>query len=351
VARRFHASFDTMTPAQLQAFGLWTLVGAGIVATTGRTGLGVTGTAGASEAANTLRTRALDPSTPSAGFQGFALKCLSVPVTERAVWALLDAAGAVLLALTIAADGKARLYRGAFGTGVLLATSATAFVAAGAFRYLQVGYDFLGNTAQVRSTVTGGATSLLIAPTVGFTTPPTWVRAEFYLDATVVLDDYYVNDANAGLGPSYFSGDVSIVTLRPAAVSSDYGVSLWKPNGGSDKVAPIDDATPDLDATYLYTRTDFSIIKFAMETLADDGRAVDDVFMVMVARAVSSAWLPGLAFSWTRYDGIDLHGFTTQVVTTGYQAMTYMTKAAGGLGGNDPWTVARVNAGRYGMIG
>ena len=74
MARLFHASFDPLTPTQQQQLGLWALVGTGIVSTTGRTGNGVTGTAAATQADNTLRTKALAPATAAIGFQGFALK-------------------------------------------------------------------------------------------------------------------------------------------------------------------------------------------------------------------------------------------------------------------------------------
>jgi hypothetical protein len=352
VARLFHASFDTTTPTQLQQLGLWSLVGAGIVSTTGRTGNGVTGTAGASQADNTLRTRQLGPATGAIGYQGFALKCTSLPAAERKVWALLDNAGTVLLTLTIRTDGKVRLFRGTFESGTAIATSATAFVASGAFRYLQVGYNLVvADNAQVRSTVSGGATSLLIAPTVGLSSPLPWSRAEFYLDESLILDDYYVNDAG-GMDPRYFDGDVSIVVLRPDTVydHSYFGFFPWTPNSGSDLAAPVDDAAPDGDSTFIFTRTDFATLRYVMDALADDGRRIDDVLAVFVARATSSAWAAGVSHAWRRYDGIDLFG-TGMAATTSYSALTYMVKAQGGLGGNIPWTFAHLNASRFGVIG
>jgi hypothetical protein len=351
VARLFQSSFEKLTPLQMQQTGLWAFVGAGIVATTGRTGGGVTGTAGATVSQNSMRSRTLTPASPAAGYQGFAVKCTSFPAAERKVWALLDSSGGALITLTILPDGKARVYRGSFESGTLLATSPAAMFAAAAFRYIQVGYDFTADTLNVLSTVTGTTTSFFAAP--GLTSPLPWAQSAFYLDETIVLDDWYANDTLAANGDNYFSGDTSIVVLDPSSVSYKIAYFPWTPNTGTD-VSAVNDATMDVDATYIYTRQSYSWIQYAMEALADDGRRVDDVQMVAIARVVSSAFQPGMDFDFVRWDGIELPvsktpgGINTPVTQTAYTAFVAALKAKNGLGPNS-WTIARVNSSRYGV--
>jgi hypothetical protein len=234
MARLFQASFERLTPAQLHSLGLWALVGSGIVSTTGRNGNGVTGTSGATQAQNTLRTVAFSTASADKGYQGFALKAVSLPAAERKVWALFDNAGAELVTVTVRPDGRVSSYAGSFETGSLLGTSSAAFVAAGSFRYLQVGYDFTADTLLVLST-NSGVTSLL-ASVPGLTSPLPWSFVEFYLDELLVLDDVYVNDSNTFIGPAnnYFSGDTAVLDLGPVAdVATGFGLERFYPNTGA----------------------------------------------------------------------------------------------------------------------
>jgi hypothetical protein len=354
MARLFHASFERIPPAQLQSLGLWASVGSGIVNTTGRNGLGVTGTAGATQAENTLRTVPFASVTPTKGYQGFALKCVTLPAAERKVWALLDNGGGVLVTVTVRPDGKVRTYRGTFESGTLLATSSAAFTAAGAFRYLQVGYDFGTDSLLVLSTNSSGPTPItsLLSSAPGLTSPLPWASSEFYLDELLVLDDYYVNDANAtfGLGNNYFSGDTAIVTLAAAAdrtPSPAYTYHLH-PNTGSDTAAVTDDDPLDFDATYVYARDSFHYLLYQMDTLVDDGRTVDDVQIVAVSRAVSSSWSPGFGPLLSRWDGIILYTDRVPLTWTGYLGRARMLRGTGATGGN-AWTVDRVNDTLFGV--
>lgn len=352
--RLFQSSFEGLTPLQMQQTGLWSFVGSGIVATTGRTGDGVTGTSGATTAQNSMRTRTFAPASPTKGFQGFAVKCTSLPAAERKVWALLTSSDVVLITVTIRPDGKASVYSGTFESGTLLDTSSSAFFAAAAFRYIQVGYNFTEDTVLVLSTVSGVTSALYATPGIGVAA---WARAAFYVDETIVVDDFYVNDtlnAGGGVPPNnYFSGDTAIVVLRPSAVTYKIAYFPWTPNTGSSDVAVVDDATMDGDATYLYTRQSYSTIQYQMETLTDDGRMVDDVQMVGVMRVVSSAFQPGLDFSLNRWDTIQVPvsktpGYLNSPVTQTSYAAFYGTTANGIIGPNT-WTVARVNASRFGV--
>lgn len=345
MARLFHASFDHIPAQQLQPLGLWAFVGPGIVTTTGRTGDGVTGTAGASADANTLRTQALGPASATQAYLGFALNCVTLPLAERQVWAVLDNAGATLIALTVAPDGTVSVFRGAFAGGVRVGTSATAFAAAGAFRYLQVGFDFDADVVLVLSTVAGGATSLL-ATTPGLSSPLPWAAVAWSLDETLILDDVYVNDTSGA--NAYFSGDTTIATLTPTAAVFHTFFYPWTPNSGSSLPAPVADPTYDGDATHLYTRESYATLRFDLDALTDDGRPVDDVKVIAVARAVSSAWLPALLINWRRWDGIVLEGLFPQPMSTVYRAFHTMTQASGAIGGH-AWTIARVNASDFGV--
>lgn len=347
MARLFQASFTArLTPAQQQSLGLWALVGAGVVAATGRSGGAVTGTAGATLAENTLRTNAFTPASPDKGYQGFALKCTSLPSSERKVWALLDTSGAELVTLTVRPDGKCSTYTGSFESGSLLGTSAAAFVAAGAFRYLQVGYDFTANTLLVLSTNSGVTSLLSSAP--GLSSPLPWTRSEYYLDERLVLGDVYINDDDHLRGPAdnYFSGDTTILDIGPVAeASTGFGLQRFYPNTGSDKAAVVDDAAFDADATYVYCRDPFSYLLYQMETLADDGRTVDDVQIVTVSRAVSSDWLPTFGPYIRLWYGIASFVGRGPMTSTGYRAQRVLLGRPGG----NPWTVARVNDSRFGV--
>lgn len=346
MARLFQASFERLTPAQLQSLGLWAFVGSGIVATTGRNGSGVTGTAGATPAENTLRTVVFSPTSPTKGYQGFALKCVSLPAAERKVWALFDTAGAELVSLTIRTDGKMRAYAGSFETGMLLATSATAFVAASAFRYIQPGYDFTADTFLVLST-NSGVTSLL-ASVPSLTSPLPWAYVEYYLDELLVLDDVYVNDSNTMVGPAnnYFSGDTAILDLGAVTdVGTGFGLERFYPNTGSDKASVTDDTAFDGDATYAYSRDAYGYLLYQLETLADDGRTVDDVQVITISRAVSSTWAPEFGAYVRFWYGTATFVGRVPLTWTGYRAQRILLGRPGG----NPWTIARVNDSRFGV--
>lgn len=347
--RLFHASFDRLTPAQLQQFGLWPSVGSGVVATTGKTGQGVTGTTGATAAQNSLRTKALGPLTTTIGYQGFALKCVTLPVVERQVWALLDTGGTTQLALTVTPAGLARLYRGTLSGGTLLATSPSAVMAAAAWRYLQIGYDFTADTLILLWTASG--VTSVVATNPGLVSPLPWSAVEFALDDLTVLDDFYVNDATTigSLGNAYFSGETGIVTLGPSAeASTGFGLQRFYPNTGSDKAAVTDDDPCDLDATYAYSREANSYLLYQMDTLTDDGRTVDDVQAVLISRAVSSAWAPEFGLYWRRWDGYATYSGRVPLTWTNYQAQRRVLRATAALGGA-AWTVASVNDSRFGV--
>jgi hypothetical protein len=187
----------------------------------------------------------------------------------------------------------------------------------------------------------------------GLTSPLPWSQTEFYVDETIVIDDWYVNDTLATNGDNYFSGDTAIVTLDVSSVGYKIAYFPWTPNVGTD-VSVVDDATMDGDATYLYTRQSYSWIQYYMDTLPDDGRRVDDVQMVAVARVRSSAFQPGMDLDLVRWDGVEVFvpktpgGLNTAVTQTAYTAFVAAIKAKGSLGPND-WTIARVNASRFGV--
>ncbi len=349
--RLFAASFEKMTPIQMQQTGLWTVVGSGIVSTTGRTGDGVTGTSGATETQNSLRSRAFAPATPAAGYQGVAVKCTTLPAAERKLWSLIDSSGGALITLTIRTDGKARVYRGT-DSGALLATSASAMFAAATWRYIQIGYDFTANTLIVISTNDSDNVSTALYAVPDLVAPLPWVKTAFYVDESIVIDDFYVNDALPGTANNYFSGKTSIVVLDPVSVEYKIAYFPWTPNVGSSDVAVVDDAITDGDATYLYTRQSYSWIRYQMETLADDGRRVDDVQMMAVARVVSAAFQPGMDFNLKRWDGVELFvtkfpgGYNGPVTQTSYTTFCGPTRT--GLAGND-WSIARVNDSRFGV--
>lgn len=343
MSRLGHESFDLLSPTQLQDTGKWLTVGSGVVATTGRNGSGVTGTNGATQAQNTLRSRAFSPGTPNEGYCGLAVKCTSLPAAEQKVWAVLDSAGTALVTATIATDGKVKGYRGT-EAGTLLGTSASAFVAAGSFRYLQFGFDWDANTFQVLSTISGGATSLL-STTPTLSSPNPWVYTEIYLTDTIVVDDYYVNDGLSlatEANVSYFSGDTSIVVVVPASVSSHTAYFPWTANSGSDLAAPIDDSAMDSDGTYIYTRDSYSRIAFQMGTVTDDGRRVDAVQPVAIARQVSSSWAPALRILQVKWNGLVTYLSGDPINTTAYKAMM-------GRDADKDWTIARVNASKWGV--
>lgn len=346
MARLFQASFERLTPAQLQSLGLWALVGSGIVSTTGRNGNGVTGTSGATQAQNTLRTVAFSTASADKGYQGFALKAVSLPAAERKVWALFDNAGAELVTVTVRPDGKVSSYAGSFETGSLLGTSSAAFVAAGSFRYLQVGYDFTANTLLVLST-NSGVTSLL-ASVPSLSSPLPWSFVEFYLDELLVLDDVYMNDSNTFIGPAnnYFSGDTAVLDIGPVAdVATGFGLEFFYPNTGSDKADVTDDAAFDSDATYVYSRDAYGYLLYQMETLADDGRTVDDVQVVTVSRAVSSTWAPEFGPYVRWWYGPTAFVGRAPLTWTGYRAQRVLLGRPGG----NTWTIARVNDARFGV--
>lgn len=346
MARLTQESFDRIPAAQLQSLGLWALVGSGIVTTTGKTGDGVTGTAGATQAQNTLRTLPLAPQSTRKGYQGFALKCVTLPASERKVWALFDTSGTALVTATIRPDGKVNTYRGSFESGTYIDTSSSAFVAAGSFRYLQVGYDFNADSLLVLSTNAGVTTHVSSAP--GLVGPLPWSTVEFYLDELLVLDDFYVNDGYALSKDKYFSGETSIVTLAPVVdVATGFGLETFYPNTGSDKAVVTADAAPDFDATYLYTRDPYSYLLYQMETLVDDGRQVDEVRAVLVSRAVSSTWAPEFGVYTRTAEGVAHFVGRVPLTWTGYRGQSQLLKTRGVLGGLE-WTVDRVNGSRYG---
>lgn len=346
--RVMQESFDRIPAAQLQTLGLWALIGSGIVNVTGKTGDGVTGTAGATLAQNTLRTLPLAPLSAGKGYHGFALKCVTLPVAERKVWALRDTGGGVLVTLTVRPDGKVSTYRGTFESGTLLGTSAAAFTAAAAFRYLQVGFDFGSANSLLVLSTNAGVTSLLSAMP-GLTSPLPWSSVEFYLDELLVLDDFYANDGATSTKDNYFSGETSLVTLGPVGtVSTLFGLENFHPNTGSDKAAVTDDLAPDFDATYLYTRDDFSYLLYQMETLPDDGLRVDEVRTVLVSRAVSSDWSPNFGAYLRLWNGVATFSGRVALTWTGYLAQPRLLKTTTVLASDD-WTIARVNDSRFGM--
>jgi hypothetical protein len=347
MARLFHESFDRLTPAELATLGKWASVGTGIVATTGKTAQGVTGTAGATAAQNTLRTRLFLPATPGAGYHGFALKAVTLPAAERAVWAVLDTGGTALVTVTLRTDGTVRAYRGRLVGGTLLGTSATAFAAAGAWRYLEVGFDFTADTLLVRATATGVTTLFAAVPGVSGALP--WAYAEWYLDEHLVLDDVYLNDADPAGGHAYFSGETAIVTLAPATVApTGIGAEDWVPNTGSDPVAVVDDAAFDADVTYLRTRIPYQTRLYTMAALTDDGRVVDDVQVVIVSRAVSSTLARDFGPTVRLWTGVTVATGRVPITWATYRAQARMLRAAGATGG-EAWTIARVNASAFGV--
>ncbi len=351
MSRLFIESFDKLTPAQLQSTLKWALVGNGVVSTTGRTGLGVTGTTGATQADNTLRTIVFYPGFASSGkgYQGFALKVTTLPAAERKLWAVLDNVGDVLITLTIRTDGKVRVYRGTFEGGTLVATSSTAFVVAAAFRYLQVGFDFATNSVIVLSTISGTPpiTSQLFA-VPGLSSYLPWAQAEFYLDETIIIDDYYINDGSGLAGHIFFDGDTTIEALSPEFLSYLLGYENWAPNTGT-LVSAVDDDPMDVDATFIKTHIGFSTVRYQFEALVDDGRRVDAVQFTAIARKQSSASPFALKLAYIRWDGIGLfvNNFgAISVTNTFYTAFLGMIQS----GGNNEWTIQRVNDSRWGVV-
>ncbi len=343
MSRLFQESFDRLTPAQLGTTGKWASVGSGVVTVTGRTGNGVSGTLGASAAENTMQSQAFAVGTPSTGYHGFAVKYLSLPVSEQKLWALLDNTGTVQVTLTITPTGTCNVYRGTMA-GTLLGSSPLAMVES-AFRYLEIGHILTGSgRVEMRSTPASGTARVFSATGAIWTTA--WSQIELYLTDQIIVDDLYTNDGVASVGNNYFSGDTTILTVVPTLKTFHTFYFPWTPNSGSDLVAPIDDATQDGDTTYLYTRDSYSTIQYQMEAITDDGRRVDDVQIVAIIRGVSSAWLPGILVSWLRWDGIGLSvPFAQNPLTTAYRAFMTLTQRTGGL----EWTIARVNASRFGV--
>ncbi len=346
--RHFQESFDALTPAQLAQTGKWSLVGNGVVSTTGRTENGVTGTTGATQGDNTLRTRAFYPAFASAGaYQGIAVKVTSLPAAERKLWAVLDNTGAVQMTLTIRTDGKVRLYRGTFEGGTLLATSATAFLVASAFRYLQIGFNFGTNIAIILSTISGvtPVTSQLFA-VPGLSSYQPWAQFEFYLDDSIIVDDYYLND---DIGPSaghiFFDGDTTIEVHRPAQVAFAIAYFPWTPNSGSDRVAVVDDEIMDNDSTYLFTRQDFSTIHYDFDEVPDDGRRIDAVQITAIGRRTSSDFAIAIKMLFWRWDGIVVPMNTYGITSTAYLAYLSLVQS----GGSNEWTIQRLNDSRFGL--
>ena len=310
-----YASFDDIATADLP--NEWDVAGSGLVLVAARTGNGVRGTAAASRAANTLRSRVLTPIlTGTLGDHGVAVAYSTLPVADSDFCAVLDAGGTAILTFQVTTTGRIKVYRGTSTSGTLIATTTAAMVVTGSvYRYLELRWEIHATygTVQIRSTPAGG-----VPVAEGFgalnTGTATWAALEWtLLDGLVTVDDVYVTDAGSGA----FKGDSKILTALVASqdVTSNHAflATNWIPSTGSDKAAVVDDATPNGETDYLYARA-LAIIYYVMTALVDTG-GVTGVQLVATARKVSSGstvelWLQGTT--------------ATTGVTTDYRAMRRM---------------------------
>lgn len=353
MADLLYEHFDALTPAQLASTQAWSVVGAGVVSTTARTGLGVTGTAGASVAENTLRTRLL--SAFGRGYFGQAVRWSTFPASLTAFWALLDTAGSPLITLACGPTGTIAVYQGTAG-GTLLGTSGVLFSGGATWDYLEVG-PVIGTSGSVEIRVRpdGAGTLTQAFVLTGVDTQPgavsAWAQTEVYLSERLTLDDVYISDIN---GPRniYFKGRTAIWCTVPAVDHTPVGAAgfAWTPSTGADKFAVIDERPANDDVDYLYARSG-GVMEFEIVPLAPDTARADGVQVTVVARQISSLEDQSLAV-WIRDPSSGPVSFvllSRAAMPTAYRAYSYLSNFRPSAPIDDWGTVAQVNAAWFGV--
>jgi len=222
--------------------------------------------------------------------------------------------------------------------GTVLGTTSVPVWVVGEQHHIEIRWRLSTTAGEVEIRRDGVVVLLLTGINTG-ASGTSWNRVGWWPGAGELFSHLYVLD-RGGSQLNYFLGSsAQIVTALP----DGNGTQAWTPNTGTNAAA-VDDATPNADTDYVYSRSAPQVDRYELTDLA----AFDDVHAVQLnvtGRKVSSTVSPTLR-AVTVIAAAD-HGGSTQAVPLPYTDLRQIWELNPATGA--PWTIAEINAAQFGQ--